>query len=190
MCTCLPGYFGSSPTCRPECVLNSDCLPTRTCINQKCIDPCPGACGNNAICRPINHNAICSCTSGYTGDPLVRCAPIVVAVPQADPIDPCRPSPCGLNANCASINGQASCSCLPQYLGSPPYCRPECTSNSDCPSQLACNNMKCFSPCSGACGFMAECAVQLHTANCQCPAGYVGNPFIECRIQQREFAYI
>lgn len=75
-CSCLPGFSGTAPMCRPECVLNSDCLPALACLNQKCIDPCVGACGRSAMCRPSNHNAICSCQPGYTGDPFLQCSPI------------------------------------------------------------------------------------------------------------------
>lgn len=30
-------------------------------------------CGVNAQCQVVNHNPICSCYNGYTGDPFVRC---------------------------------------------------------------------------------------------------------------------
>lgn len=30
-------------------------------------------CGLNAHCQIVNHNPICSCLSGFTGDPFVRC---------------------------------------------------------------------------------------------------------------------
>ena len=73
VCSCRPGYFGSPPDCRPECVSNAECSPQKACINQKCEDPCPGTCGQNAECRIINHNPICSCTAGYTGDAYSRC---------------------------------------------------------------------------------------------------------------------
>ncbi len=76
VCSCVPGYIGSPPTCRPECVTSSECSLDKSCVNQKCIDPCPGTCGLNALCQVVNHNPICSCRSGLTGDPFTRCAPI------------------------------------------------------------------------------------------------------------------
>lgn len=76
VCSCLPGYIGSPPTCRPECVVSSECSLNEACVNQKCIDPCPGTCGLNAVCQTVNHNPICSCPSRYTGDPFTRCLPI------------------------------------------------------------------------------------------------------------------
>lgn len=60
--------------CRPECVVSSECPLNKACINEKCADPCPGTCGQNARCNVVNHNAICSCSPGYTGDPFVGCS--------------------------------------------------------------------------------------------------------------------
>lgn len=73
VCSCLPGYISSPPNCRPECLVSSDCAPNRACINKKCVDPCIGVCGLQARCNVINHNAICSCAPGYTGEPTIRC---------------------------------------------------------------------------------------------------------------------
>ena len=73
VCSCRPTYIGSPPSCRPECVLNSECPLNRACINQKCIDPCPQPCGLDATCRVINHSPICTCKTEYTGDPFSRC---------------------------------------------------------------------------------------------------------------------
>lgn len=73
-CSCLPEYQGDPYTgCRPECVVNSDCGRTRACVNNKCRDPCPGACGSNADCRVANHSPTCTCIPGYSGDPLRAC---------------------------------------------------------------------------------------------------------------------
>jgi hypothetical protein len=47
-CTCLVGYVGAPPNCRPECVLNAECPSNKACIQQRCGDPCSGACGYNA----------------------------------------------------------------------------------------------------------------------------------------------
>lgn len=59
--------------CRQECMINSDCSRDKACRNNKCINPCIGACGQNAICQVINHSPICTCSSGYVGDPFVSC---------------------------------------------------------------------------------------------------------------------
>lgn len=73
VCTCQTDYVGTPPQCRPECVVSSECSQDKTCINQKCVDPCPGTCGQNAVCKVVNHNPICSCARGYSGDPFVNC---------------------------------------------------------------------------------------------------------------------
>lgn len=78
ICSCLHGYFGSPPACRRECAINSDCANTKSCVNERCIDPCPGSCAYNAECSVINHKAICYCMPHYTGDPFVRCTPMAI----------------------------------------------------------------------------------------------------------------
>lgn len=76
VCSCLLGYRGAPPSCRPECVSSSDCTLDKACNNQKCVNPCQGTCGVQAKCQVINHNPICTCPSGYSGDPFTRCSPI------------------------------------------------------------------------------------------------------------------
>lgn len=73
ICACVAGFKGVPPSCRPECLISADCARNRACSNQKCTDPCLGACGLAAQCTVVNHNPICSCPSLYTGDPFVRC---------------------------------------------------------------------------------------------------------------------
>jgi hypothetical protein len=94
--------------------------------------------------------------------------------------NPCVPSPCGPNSQC-QVNGESpSCSCLSTYIGSPPNCRPECSINSDCPSNKACINEKCRDPCPGSCGISADCHVTNHIPICTCIQGYTGDPFTNC----------
>ena len=75
VCSCVAGFLGAPPTCRPECTLSSDCSLSEACSNQKCVNPCPGSCGFRATCNVVNHNPICSCTPDLTGDPFVQCTP-------------------------------------------------------------------------------------------------------------------
>lgn len=96
--------------------------------------------------------------------------------------NPCFPSPCGLNSECREIGNLPSCSCLPNYIGSPPNCRPECSVNSDCTSNLACIREKCRDPCPGSCGINAQCRIISHIPICNCIEGYTGDPFIQCNI--------
>jgi len=73
-CSCLSEYIGNPyEGCRPECVLNTDCAPNRACIRNKCQDPCPGTCGQNADCQVVNHLPSCTCRPGHTGDPFRFC---------------------------------------------------------------------------------------------------------------------
>lgn len=76
VCSCLPNYVGRSPNCRPECTINSECPANQACINERCGDPCPGACGLYAQCTVTNHRPICTCPLGYTGDPFSNCIEI------------------------------------------------------------------------------------------------------------------
>lgn len=74
-CVCLPNYIGRPPNCRPECSISAECPGYLTCQNERCVDPCPGSCGPGALCRQVNHNAICTCPPGLTGDPFTGCSP-------------------------------------------------------------------------------------------------------------------
>lgn len=184
VCSCLPEYIGSPPNCKPECVVSSECPSNKACHKFKCANPCGGACGVGARCEVINHNPICSCPSGFTGDPFTRCfEPPPTPLPSpGPPLNPCVPSPCGPNAICRVAGDQPSCSCQPNYVGAPPNCRPECVVNTDCPSTMACIADKCKDPCPGSCGFNAECRVQNHIPICRCSDGYTGDPFTTCTV--------
>lgn len=99
-------------------------------------------------------------------------------------VNPCFSSPCGQNAECRPSGNSYVCNCLPDYIGNPPNCRPECVTNSECSSNLACINRHCKDPCPGLCGLNAECRVVSHTAVCVCRNGYVGDPFSQCHVEQ------
>lgn len=78
-CYCLQGFFGDPYVgCKRECEINTDCQKTLACVSYKCIDPCPGTCGQDARCEVINHVPTCNCPAGYTGDPFYACKPIPV----------------------------------------------------------------------------------------------------------------
>lgn len=156
------------------------------CIRQKCRDPCPGACGQNAECRVVNHAPMCVCVTGFTGDPFTQCIQRQQDYPVETP-QPCSPNPCGSNAVCREQNGAGACTCLPEYFGNPyEGCRPECILNSDCPSHKACIRSKCQDPCPGTCGQNAECQVVNHLPQCTCHPGYTGDPFRYCAPQLPE----
>jgi len=76
-CTCMQNYYGDPYIgCRPECIQNSDCSPSKACVNTKCVDPCAGSCGLNSECKVLSHSPVCYCLSGYTGNPAFRCEEI------------------------------------------------------------------------------------------------------------------
>lgn len=152
ICTCIQNYFGDPYIgCRPECTMNTDCHPTKSCINNRCVDPCPGTCGIQAACDVSNHIPSCSCPPGYIGDPFVACRPRPVQPDERK--EPCNPSPCGNNGICRVVNGAAVCACQTGMIGSPPGCRPECVVSAECGLQHACLNQKCRDPCPGTCGY-------------------------------------
>ncbi|XP_063989362.1 neurogenic locus notch homolog protein 1 [Diachasmimorpha longicaudata] len=173
VCSCLNLHMGDPLVhCfKVECIIDEDCPNSRSCVGNKCVDPCAGFCGANANCEVRNHVAICSCGRGFTGDPFTSCR---IA-------DPCQPSPCGLNTRCDVVNEVAVCKCLPGYQGSPlAGCRHECESDAECSNHLACSaNFRCESPCS-KCGDGANCDVINHQPKCSCPETWQGNPFTKC----------
>lgn len=180
VCSCVPGYRGTPPVCQPECIAHSECPLTKACVNLKCVDPCPGVCGVNARCEVINHNPICSCKPGESGNPFVSCALIPVIGVERQPENPCSPSPCGPNSICQITQGHPVCSCIENYIGGPPYCRPECVLSNDCPQDKACIRERCENPCLNTCGPNAECHVIAHSAYCNCAVGYRGDAFVGC----------
>lgn len=77
VCSCFPEFQGDPYIeCRPECMLSSECPRDRACLKNKCIDPCPGTCGENAICNVINHIPMCRCQDKYEGNAFVACRPV------------------------------------------------------------------------------------------------------------------
>lgn len=176
-CSCIPEYHGDPIIgCRPECVLNADCPRDRACVRNKCVDPCPGTCGQRALCDVINHIPMCRCPERMTGNAFVACDP----VPEVELKNPCQPSPCGPNSECIERGDNAICSCITGYFGTPPNCRFECYTSSDCAQIYTCINNKCVDPCPGQCGLNAECQAVQHRAHCECIRGYSGNPYSLC----------
>lgn len=112
----------------------------------------------------------------YTKYTKTKTAPVI----EHEPTQPCIPSPCGPNSQCREVGATAVCSCISDYIGKPPYCRPECTSNSECPSHFACINERCKDPCPGSCGHYATCSVTNHQPMCRCFDQYTGDPFTGC----------
>lgn len=73
-CRCLSEFFGDPYSgCRPECATNYDCAQNLACIQNKCRNPCPSSCAQNAECFVQNHLPMCACRSGFTGNPYDNC---------------------------------------------------------------------------------------------------------------------
>lgn len=182
-CQCMPEFIGSPPSCRPECVTNSECAPQMACINRKCQNPCLQACGLSAECRVVSHTPICLCPEGFTGDASVQCIQNLI---YSESTSPCTPSPCGANAECREQSGAGACVCIRGYFGNPYVsCHPECLVNSDCPSNKACTRNKCIDPCPGTCAANADCQVVYHFPQCTCRQGYTGDPFSQCTVARK-----
>ena len=76
-CSCIRDYTGNPYIeCKPECVVNAECARHLACVNQHCVDPCPGVCGVHATCSVQNHFPVCRCDPGYEGDAFVACRQI------------------------------------------------------------------------------------------------------------------
>ena len=190
-CVCKPNYVGNPILgCRPGCLLNSHCPVDQACHNFQCTDPCPGTCGQAALCMIINQKPMCLCPNGFSGNPYQGCQKL----PQLN--DNCKVSktlkksqncmffPNLLIKNLASVIETAKCQ--EGYVGQPPYCRPECVLNSDCLSYVSCINGKCQDPCQNGCGENADCKVIRHQAVCSCKENTVGNPYKRCSYDDDE----
>lgn len=185
VCSCLPEFRGMPPLCQSECLVSTDCQQIYACANQKCIDPCPGACGIGSRCDVVNHKPICTCPPGTQGDPFTSCQ---VYIEEPKTKNPCIPTPCGPNSICQVKQGRPVCSCAADNIGSPPHCRPECVINQECPRDKACIQEKCKNPCTNNCGQNAKCDVVNHTPFCSCLEGYQGDAFVGCSlIPKRKF---
>lgn len=86
-------------------------------------DECNPPCGASSVCR----NRVCSCISGYFGDPYRGCRPECVqnsdcladkACINLKCVDPCAGT-CGRNAECTVINHIPICNCIDRHDGDP-----------------------------------------------------------------------
>lgn len=80
ICVCLPNFYRNSENddaCIPKCSRHVDCPLNHVCIQSECHDPCKAICPENAECHIAKTQiAICTCKSGYTGDPYQNCVKI------------------------------------------------------------------------------------------------------------------
>lgn len=164
--------------CVPGCNSNRDCGDDMLCSDKQCVKPCQEkSCGKNAICLATRHRAVCSCPSGYTGDPLTNCKPYECqknndcgSDEQCDISEgKCKNvclNACGLNAVCRSVERTVQCSCAPGYIGNP--------------------KVECSKPAAGSClrnpcGVSARCRdLDDGSYECTCPPNCAGDPLKQC----------
>merc|ERR1712004_171305 len=181
ICRCLPNYIPQPDTitgCGRECERDPDCSSGNICQNYQCVprpDPCdPTPCGRNTQCN-VNRqgNPVCTCNDGFepAPDTITGCSRIVVRTP---PPDPCDPSPCGPNTRCdVNFGGNPVCKCLSGYVPNPDTIS-GCKEKPD--------------PCNPSpCGTNAECIPSGDNANCKCPPGHQGDPFVFCKKGECEY---
>lgn len=123
-----------------ECNYHSDCGPSRSCFDHKCVDPCsvPNVCGPGADCSPLNHSAVCTCQPGHTGDPNLGCTPVQYC--KAD-----HQCPTGSSCNggiCTSLCSSTR-DCIGDQLCINGLCQPTCRHNATCPDYQYCLNSIC-----------------------------------------------
>uniref|UniRef100_A0A0K2TAS5 Putative LOC101893139 [Musca domestica] n=1 Tax=Lepeophtheirus salmonis TaxID=72036 RepID=A0A0K2TAS5_LEPSM len=200
LCRCPEGFEGDpSIECKPPtplsigCSADSDCPVVEACLNTKCVDPCN--CGENALCRKINHKAVCFCPSGFSGNPEVLCEKLECTSDEDCSNDkmchentcanPCiLLNPCAINGECIPSNHVSKCRC-PSDMNGDPYSLcvdVECAINEDCNSERACYQDKCIDPCvlDNPCAPNALCKTVQHASSCVCIPPLIGNPFVSC----------
>lgn len=198
-CRCPSGFVGDPKRtgCRKQngCLNGDrDCPPEAACVDNRCVNPCEGACGINSLCKIVNRKPICICPEGYEemNDNACKkkvllcanerdcdrdvcsngqCFTACINSTQCDPGDSCLKNlciaPCTKHSQCGA--GQAC-------VGG--QCLVGCRGNNDCPSEEACVNNKCINPClsTKVCGPNAICSRINHSTNCECPLGFQGTP--------------
>ncbi|OTF84222.1 hypothetical protein BLA29_008012, partial [Euroglyphus maynei] len=156
---CSLGKICENNRCIDGCRNDANCRFEETCINKQCQNPCElfGACGQNALCKPLNHDRICTCIPDFTGDPRISCERVL------------PPPECFSDVECPTEH-----ICKNQH---------GCRSTLNCPKDKTCVQEKCINPCkqSGACGRNAICLASSHVAVCSCPNGFIGDPNVECK---------
>ncbi|KAG7155063.1 Neurogenic locus Notch protein-like 2, partial [Homarus americanus] len=199
-CTCPADFTGDAKVqCRkitppPEapCLSDNECPDSLACLDGQCVDPC--SCGENTVCRVVNHHAICSCAPGYGGDPYNSCFYKGCSSDDSCPpthkchngycVDPCHiNNPCAINAECFSVDRETRCRCPPGLEGDP-HIKCEtltCLQDNDCPRDRTCRDGQCVDPCIyTTCASSATCTPTDHRGECQCPPGYQGDPTFKC----------
>ncbi|CAL4077140.1 unnamed protein product, partial [Meganyctiphanes norvegica] len=175
-----------------QCVLNDHCQSDQACQSRNtCRNVCnmdSQSCAENADCKGENHEAVCSCSSIYYGDPYTSgCYPCISndhcqrneMCDNNQCNDACKPTYCVSNATCKAENHVATCTCTGSLEGNPfsgqgdSGCY-ECVKDNHCPDDQHCKENRCADPCINYCNTtsLATCSVTNHQHICTCPKGY------------------
>lgn len=194
--------------CVPGCNNNRDCGDDMICSSKQCVTVCQdSSCGKKAMCLANRHRAVCSCPSGFSGDPEKECKAVECtkhedcgADEECSDEGTCKNiclNACGSNAICRSVNRLPQCSCPPNYVGNPKLecskppagscLRNPCGINARC-RDLEDGDYECTCPpgCAGSpqtqcfCGSMLPCARKSCGTNAQCRIGEQGKPLCYC----------
>ena len=222
VCQCSPTHLRNPLTGKceiaavPSCTSNDQCGPDQVCTADalgilKCTAVCSlFNCPPNSVCRAANHQGICQCLEGYTGNPKDRtgCVPVAsrdqcAADAQCAEDETCSPATrrcvpachsiaCGPQAVCITQNHVPKCTCPPgKFTGDPADltkgCKAvSCLSNIDCPSPgKFCDRLtySCLDVCTAdTCGKNAVCLPdEQQRPKCSCPPGTVPDPLPEVK---------
>ena len=176
-CSCLPGFKGLPPNCRPECVVHPECPSYLACLNNHCRDPCIGVCGINAECTVRNHNPICGCLESYTGDPFIRCTPIPITTTTTTkrPIIFDTPTPTYPPAPPPATEES------PSIIFKPIFPTKDAPTLTLSPIGITPTQRPMVDPCGQKpCGINANCKTNGFDHRCECKFDYVGNPYVSC----------
>ncbi|XP_078487807.1 uncharacterized protein LOC100176839 [Ciona intestinalis] len=142
--------------CRPHeiCVVRS--WPLYECIN---INPCNSStCAADATCHDGRYAPVCTCNTGYTGNPRTECTDI----------NECStPNACGANSNkqCVNTVGSFRCVCMPGYraVGLHPW-------RHNLIGYICVDINECLRP--NICGTSKKCVNSPGSYRCVCKRGY------------------
>ncbi|XP_037042825.1 neurogenic locus notch homolog protein 1-like [Bradysia coprophila] len=116
-CQCQYAPFRRLPEsgCNPECGTKFDCPANETCLNNKCVQSCPGDCSPSEECFVFNHQAKCrpknsrpECSSNNVCSSDEACDGYKC-------VDPCLDYCVERHADCQIVNQQPICNCKPGY---------------------------------------------------------------------------
>jgi hypothetical protein len=208
VCSCPSQTVGDPlQECRAlECLDGgNDCPESQTCINNKCVNPCTlehtNVCGLNTNCSVVNHQVLCTCLPGHSGDPRLGCVSVIpcsetTLCPSSSKCSNgiCTPV-CSSHRDCLSeqlcIEGvcqgtcklDSECASFQQCLNGICQEIPRCQKDTDCSDDEMCRKnqfgqSECQHVCNNwaLCGRNAMCHAKNHEPLCECKEGFHGNP--------------